>query len=295
MDSFEFYKKAGKIASQVKEYSRQFVKEDAKYIELAEKIESKIKELGGEIAFPVNISVNEIAAHDTAYHNDTRLLKKGDVVKIDIGVHIDGYIADTAYTAEVKSNEFAKLILASKESLEKSQKLIKKAATYGAFGESIENTIKDKGFLPIKNLGGHRLQQYELHSEEEIIPNYANNSKTEFFEGEAIAIEPFATNGAGFVIDTRLGPIYSFMQKRPIRVMKAREVLGYIEKNYKLLPFSKRWLVQKFGNVDFILDYLCKEGILHNYAVLKDKLGGIVSQAENTGIVQKEGIFITTE
>ncbi|MDD5417498.1 MAG: type II methionyl aminopeptidase [Candidatus Nanoarchaeia archaeon] len=295
MDSFDYYRKAGKIAKEAKEYSKLLVKNNVSYSELAEKIESKIKFLGGEIGFPVNISVNEIAAHDTAYPEDKRTLIKGDVVKIDIGVHVKGYIADTAYTIEVGSNEHSKLIESSREALEKSQKMIKLGATYGGVGSVIQESIRKYGFVPVKNLSGHVLSQNELHGYAENIPNYANGSKTIFEENSVVAVEPFASTGAGFVIDTRKGAIYKLLQRKPIRVAKARQILDYIEKNYSTLPFSKTWLYKKFGNIDFIMNYLEKAEILHNYAVLKDRMGGFISQAENTMIVKKEGVEITTE
>lgn len=87
--------KAGKIASETREYARTIIKKGYLLLEIAEKIESKIIELGAKPAFPVNLSINEIAAHYTPSYDDEKTAQ--GLIKIDLGVHIDGWIADTAF------------------------------------------------------------------------------------------------------------------------------------------------------------------------------------------------------
>jgi len=96
-------KKAGKIAKEAKEYAKSFIKKDMPLLEIAEKIENKIMELGGKMAFPTNLSINEIAAHYTPTYNDET--KAHGLLKVDLGVHIDGWTADTAFSIDLENSE----------------------------------------------------------------------------------------------------------------------------------------------------------------------------------------------
>src|SRR3989339_515922 len=80
-------KKAGKIAKEVKDYAKSFIKKDMSLLEIAEKIENKIIELGGKMAFPTNLSINEIAAHYTPAHNDETIESYGFSPIINLSGH----------------------------------------------------------------------------------------------------------------------------------------------------------------------------------------------------------------
>lgn len=286
----EKYLKAGKIAKEVREFSKSLLKEGAKYIEIASKIDEKINELGAKPAFPVNISVNEVAAHDTPSFNDERTLKKGDIVKVDIGVHVDGYIADTAYTVEIGTSNYSKLIKASEDALKSAIEILKSGIKVCEIGRAVYEKIKEHGYLPIVNLSGHLLEEYKLHAGI-TIPNYDNKNENTL-ENCAVAIEPFATNGVGQVIETRKGEIYRLINLKPVRI--GRDILLYISKEFKTLPFAKRWIIQKFGKkAEIILNKFVSLDILHNYPILKEKEGGIVSQSEHTILINKEKIITT--
>src|ERR687889_1154556 len=94
----ENYINAGKIVSKVRENARNKNHIGRTLFEICESIENEIISLGGSPAFPVNVSLNEIAAHYTAEPDDQIKVKDNDVLKTHLGVHIDGYIADTAVT-----------------------------------------------------------------------------------------------------------------------------------------------------------------------------------------------------
>ena len=110
----EKYIKAGRIAAEVREASRELILPDANIFDVAEKIEKMIRDRGAEPAFPVNISINDVAAHYTPMNKDEIKIKKGDVVKVDIGTHVDGYVGDTAYTISL-DKKHEKLVEASQE------------------------------------------------------------------------------------------------------------------------------------------------------------------------------------
>ena len=97
-DVYDKYRQAGKIAADARDYGIKSIKPGVKLLEIANNVEQRIKDNGADISFPVNISINELAAHYSPRHDDTLVFNKGDVVKLDVGSHVDGYIADTAVT-----------------------------------------------------------------------------------------------------------------------------------------------------------------------------------------------------
>lgn len=291
MDHLEKHRQAGEVIRTVREESKELITEGAKLLDIAQTIEGKIKENGAEIAFPLNISVNEIAAHYSPPATDKTVLHKGDYVKVDIGCHIDGYIADTAYTIKVGEPE-DDLIKASRAGLEAALSMIKAGVKTGDIGKVIEEAITSYGFRPIENLTGHGLTQYSIHARPSI-PNVDDGSQTALKEGDTIAIEPFATTGAGRVIDDNRVFIFSFVAPRPLRLASAKKLMYHIQKNYPELPFAERWVV-KDKKGEFMLRILIKNGIIFPYHILKEKTGAPVTQAEHSVIVEEDGCEIFT-
>ncbi len=281
------YIKSGEICKKVREYGVSLLKEDTKFIDIAEKIEDKIIELGGEPAFPVDIGINHLAAHDSPRYNDERILKKGDVVKLDVGVHVNGAIADTAVTVEIGTSKYKKLIESAEEALKKAIEVAKPGIEIRKIGVVIKETIENYGYIPIVNLSGHRLDKYEVHAIPSI-PNIDNGDNTKLKEGQVFAIEPFATNGAGKVIEGRPSGIYGLILIKNVRDKNTRELLKYLVEKYKTLPFSERWLIKKFGlKIKFSLLSLEREGVIKQYTILPEKNAGQVAQAERTLIIGK--------
>jgi len=285
-------KEAGEIAKQVKEFAKKIIKPEMPLIEIAEKIDEKILELGGKPAFPVNLSINEIAAHSTPSHNDET--KAEGLLKVDIGVQIDGFIADTAFSLDLdNSKENKNLIEAAEAGLEAGIKAISLNTTTTEIGKAISSVIASLGFQPITNLTGHEIKQYDLHAGL-TIPNYENPSSYKIQEG-TYAIEPFSTNGFGTVRDGKPSGIYIIKKEGNVRDPFARKVLQFIIEEYQSLPFCSRWLVKTFGTRAIIsLRQLEQADILHQYPQLIEKNSGKVAQAEHTVIVTKEKKIVTT-
>ena len=159
--SHEKYILAGKIAADAREYGIGLIKPGVSYLEIVNKVESKIIKRGAGLAFPVNISINEIAAHFSPRHDDKALtFRKGDVVKLDIGAHFDGYIADTAETVEIGAHKYEDMIKASCDALDAVIAFIKPRINLLEIGKTVEDTIKSYGFKPIDNLTGHSMHRY---------------------------------------------------------------------------------------------------------------------------------------
>lgn len=291
----EKYIKAGKIAASARDFARDLVKEGTRALDVAETTEAFIKKQGGGMAFPLNISVNDIAAHYTPITNDTLVFKAGDVVKIDIGVEVDGYIADTAFTVVVgPSPEKQKMVAAIEKALDIALKIIKPGINIGKIGAAIEKEITAAGFKSIRNLSGHLLERFDVHAGL-TIPNIKVETDEVLEEGMVVAIEPFLTDGAGMVKDSDKGMIYLFLEERPVRMLEARKILKIAADDFKGLPFASRWVAGKFSPVilEAALRQCVAAGALHKYNVLREAASGTVAQAEHTVIVLEKPIVST--
>jgi len=280
------YEKARSISDGVIIFSRTLLKENIRIFDLAEKIEKKIFDLGGKPAFPVNISINENAAHYTPDLNDIIILKEDDLVKVDIGVAVEGYIWDRAFTVCI-GKETHPLIEASEKALQEALKLIKPGVKIFEISDVVEKTIAEFGFNPIRNLCGHGLEQYVQHTGP-TIPNGKNTIKEEIKEGQTVAMEVFSTNGAGLVKESSPVLIYKFSQERPVRLIEARKILQKSVEDFDMLPFAKRWLsgITTGAKLELALRQLVQIGALTEYPVLKEEANGLVAQTEETVIVK---------
>ena len=289
----EKYKKAGKINEEAKEMARKLVKPGAKALVLAEKIESFIKEKGAGIAFPVNISINDIAAHYTPDINDTLTLKEGDLVKIDIGTHIDGFIGDSAFSVRL-GEKSDNLIKAAEDALEQFIKEVRPGKTVDELSLLIEEVVTSHGFNPIRNLAGHAVEQYTQHGGLSI-PNGHVPIKQELKEDQAIGMEVFTTTGEGMVKESSPTLIYMLKIPKPVRLRESRKILELIMKEYQTLPFARRWLknVGRPFALQLALKELVSNEVLNEYPPLRERSFAPVAQAEETIIVQDKPIIIT--
>jgi methionyl aminopeptidase len=284
----EKYRDAGRILKIVRDEAVEMIRIGNTLLQVAEFVENRTIELGGRPAFPCNISRNQEAAHATPKAGDIDVFGK-DMVKLDLGVHVDGYIADSAVTVDLSGN--SDILKASEEALAAAIDLARPGISTGALGTAIENSIRSYGLNPIMNLTGHGLSKFEAHDDPSI-PNRHVEGGAILKEGDVLAIEPFATNGAGYVHDGSWAEIYSVVRKKPVRMPVVRNVLKQVEE-YRKLPFAKRWL--ESDKLEFALIQLEKAGILHAYPVLLESAGGLVSQAEHTIIITQDGCEVTTK
>jgi methionyl aminopeptidase len=285
---FEKYSDAGVLAAKILRRSAREIRVGGSYLDLVESVEVQVKEEGAALAFPLNLSLNEDAAHDTASPDDARVFTKGDVAKLDLGVQVEGYIADTATTIDLGNNSL--LLEASEHALEAAIKAVRPGATAGELGAAIQKEIECRGYRPISNLTGHGLDRYILHRPP-TIPNIWVNGGVVLEEGMVFAIEPFATTGSGHVGEKTRKEIYSQISQKPVRIPVARAILDKVKDRHGL-PFARRWLNEK--KLDIALSSLVRSQVLHVYPVLSDIPGSLVSQHEHTVIVTGEGCIVTT-
>lgn len=295
--NFESYLRAGKIASEVREGARKKYHVGSTLLEICESVESQIRGMGAEPAFPVNTSLNDIAAHYTAEPNDSTTVKEGDVLKIDIGVQIDGYIADTAVTV-CYDPKYESLVKAAEAALAEAVRAARANTKAGDIGRVIEATITKFGFRPIQNLSGHSLQQYTVHAGKSIPNIWTRGSSFALLPNEAYAIEPFVTtkDGQGVVYEGRMRNIFGITSRKPVKDEEADKLLDLIWSRYRTLPFAMRWLTDRYDEKDVrrLMETLIKKKNVHSYPILVEGHGKVVVQAEHTLIPLESSVSVIT-
>ena len=289
--SLEILKKSGKISLETHKFAKKIIKPGVDLSQVGRKIDDFIIEKGAFPAWPVNLSVNNEAAHNSYDLEKERILLEDDVLKVDVGVSIDGHITDSAQTI-IFNSRHQKLKDASFQALKATKDYLVenyKIAKISDVGKIIENKIKEFGLLPVANLTGHYLAQYVAHNSPSI-PNVENFMQEKFSDyEEPFAIEPFATTGSGFVHEGTDLLIFEHAEDRAVRNKDAKKLLEEIKK-FKGLPFSEFWIGKEMSSFSrkFALRELLKNEIIYSHPVLIDIKGSYVSQAETTFIISKE-------
>lgn len=297
MDSFDSYLEAGRIASRIRERVRKVDFSGKNLYDICENIEKDIISNAGIPAFPVNVSLNEIAAHYTAEPGDPTVVSNDDVLKVDIGVQVNGFIADTAVT--VSSNAKYQAMVASAESaLTEAIKMAKIDVSSSAIGEVIERTISRSGFKPIQNLSGHSIEQYTIHAGKSI-PNIRTfGSSFQLTANQAYAIEPFVTtrDAQGVVYEGKIRNIFGIVSRKPTKDKNCDDFLQNIWDRFKTLPFTTRWLLSDYYERDArkMLEVLLKRKNIHAYPILVEGNYKVVAQAEHTIILKDNNTEIIT-
>jgi len=291
------YVKAGKIASEVRELARKTDWVGKTLYEICESVESEIKSRGGKCAFPVNTSLNELAAHYTAEPNDPKVLTSDDLIKIDLGVQINGFIADTAVTVSYNP-EFEILVTTAEEALKNAISMVREGAKSSDIGKMIEKTVKQYNCKPIANLSGHSLEQYTIHAGKSI-PNMWSLGSFPLSAKEAYACEPFVTTskGLGFVREGKIKNIFGLVSRKKIKNESANKIVDYIWDNFNMLPFALRWITKQWDEKEAraAMDELIKNKVVRAYPILVEANGQRVAQAEHTFIPTENGALVTTQ
>ncbi len=292
----EQYIRAGRITREVREWVKDKVRPGAGYLQLALDVEREIVRRGGKPAFPCGIGVGEVTAHYAPPSDDERVIKEKDVVKVDLGVHIDGYIADTATTVTYNP-EFQLLLGATERALGSAIAIVKKDPRTGEIGRAVNREAKDHGFKTISNLSGHTVDRYIVHAGKSI-PNLFMPNLPALKRNEVFAVEPFLTlgNAAGYVIDSAQETIFSLASQRRLGVKELDEVVQLIWGERRTLPFTPRWFSEQYkeGKLRDLLRKLEDKKVVRSYATLVEASGKPVAQFEHTMALEETGLLILT-
>jgi len=295
-EELEKLRRAGKIAAEVRETMKKTVKEDMPILEVCEKTETMIRKLGAKPAFPCNVSINEIAAHYTSPPDDEKRVPKGSIVKVDVGTHVDGYVADTAVTV-CFNREYEAMVAAAEDALKTAVETLRPGIFTSKLGTAIQKTIESHGFKPVSNLTGHQVGRYLIHAGRSL-PNVFHLSTTRLHEGEVYAIEPFVTlkEAAGKVGNGKEITIFRLKKHKSMRTTAAKQLLQYMENNFHTLPFAERWLLQSPLRNKYreAFKEIRASHCLTEYPIFVEVSGKPVTQAEHTLLITTNGCEVIT-
>lgn len=290
------YVRAGSIAREVREWIRANVRAGSGILDATEKIEAEIVRKGGQPAFPTGMGVNDVTAHYAPQEDEVGVIQESDVVKIDYGVHIDGYVADTSITI-TENPQYQSLLEATEKALQAAIDVVKHDRRIGEIGRAIDSTARNEGFRPINNLSGHTVQQYVVHAGKSIPNLYAPNLPMLRNE-DVFAIEPFLTlpDAAGYVVEGRQENIFSLIVRRRTGNRELDELMDVIWDARKTLPFTPRWYSGRYkeGRLMTLLKELEKRRLVRSYATLIEASGKPVAQFEHTMAFGEKGLVILT-
>ena len=295
-ESLEKFRLSGKILCETREEMKLFVREKMPIIQVCEKAEKLIRSKGGKPAFPCNVSINEVAAHYTSPPNDDRKIPEKSVVKVDLGVQVDGYVTDTAFTA-CFNPDHKKMADTAEYALKTAIENIHGEMATSRIGSIIENAIKNRGFKPISNLTGHSVGRYLIHAGTSI-PNVQQLSLNKVKTGEVYAIEPFVTvpEADGHVEDGTEVTIFRLVKEKSLKNPYAKQLLKHIQGNFKTLPFAERWLndvVPKERHFEAFKELIQSRTVM-GYPVFIEASRKPVTQAEHTVLITEEGCEVLT-
>jgi len=296
-EEIQKFRESGRILRETREEMKAVVKENMLIIDVCEKTEGLIRAKGGKPAFPCNVSINEVAAHYTAPPNDSSRIPESCTVKVDLGVQLDGYVTDTAFTAFFNPEGRA-MANAAEQALKVAIENIHGDMALSKIGGLIETTIRNRGFKPISNLTGHSVGRYLIHAGLSI-PNVAETmSLAKVKSGEVYAIEPFVTlpDAVGRVDDSPQSTIYRLLKAKSVKTDSAKKLLKHIETNFRTLPFAERWLigvVSKEQHASAFKELLSSKAVM-SYPVFVEVSKKPVAQAEHTVLLNNESCEVLT-
>ena len=286
---------SGRISATAREYGRQMIQPGARIADIAVAVEQKIRELGGKPAFPAQLSRNHIAAHYCSPVDDPTVIEPDDIVKLDCGTQVDGYVTDNAVTVDLRDGPDSIMVAASRMALENAISAMGPGASITEIGRQIEATVKACGFNPIYNLTGHGVARYVIHCAPSI-PNFPDQKAGFLKPNQTIACEPFVCNGKGYIEVQGQPEVFAIK-----RAIKPKDNLGReleaVAQATEGLPFARRSLLPILGSskrVEEAIKALRKKGLLEEYPPLVEKRGVRVAQFEHTIFIHEDRAEVMT-
>jgi methionyl aminopeptidase len=292
----EQYKTSGRIVIEVKPLVQAAVKPGATFLEVCDLVRREVEARGGQLAFPTGIGVNQVTAHYAPQDGDESVFREEDLVKVDFGVHVDGYVTDTSVTVTLNP-EFNLLLEATQRALEAAIVTARRETRTGEIGRAIHREAARFGFKTIENLTGHTLDRYVVHAGKSI-PNLYLPGMQDLKRGDVFAIEPFLTLGsaAGYVVDAPSQTIFSIVARKKTGLQDLDAFEERVWEERKTLPFTPRWYSSEFsrGRLSSVIDKLLAKKVLRAYPTLVEASGNPVAQFEHTMALDEGGLVVLT-
>ena len=290
------YKRSGKITAEVKALVPSEVRPGVSFLEVCDFVRREVEARGGRLAFPTGIGVNEVTAHYAPQDGDLSVFKEDDLVKVDFGVHVDGYVTDTSVSVTLNP-EYNLILEATQRALEAAMEAVRKETRTGEIGRVIHREAARFGFKTIENLTGHNLDRYVVHAGKSI-PNLYMPHTQDLKKGDVFAIEPFLTPGsaAGYVVDAPSRTIFSMVARKRTGAPELDAFAERVWEERKTLPFTPRWYTAEYGKGKLgpIIDRLVAKRILRAYPMLVEASGSPVAQFEHTMALDDGGLVLLT-
>jgi methionyl aminopeptidase len=287
-------REAGRIAAAARELGARLIVAGARVLDVCVAVEDEIARRGGRPAFPTQSSRNEVAAHYCPPPGDETRYADGDLAKLDLGVHVDGYVVDTALSVCVGARpEALRLVEATRAGLDAAIAAAGPGVAVRELSAAIEGAIRGRGLQPVRNIGGHGVGRWAVHCPPPI-PNVPDESSIRLAPGSVVAIEPFATAGSGLVFERGKAEVFRLDPRHPGDGAVDRHVFEML-RSFRGLPFARRQLDGlPAGALDEALTILALVGALQAYAPLVETAGRPVAQTEHTLLIRDDGVEVLT-
>lgn len=307
------FRKAGLIHKLVRNEVRNKIHAGVKFIDLEKDAESIVKKYikpgeNGGFAFPLGISVNEISAHDSAMIGDERVFKANDIVKIDIGIHVDGCIIDSAFTMIVDGTEdfvdnYQPLLDATADATYTGIRLSGPDANLFDISTAIKETIESyelgngDPISAVYGLGGHNILPYKVHGGKLLLSSpHPAQKGSRMVEDEVYAIETFASTGTGKISQKDICSCNHFMLNDDEKLLSKLDssknpVVNWARTQNQSLPFTQLWCTE-IKNLKKSFDDGIREKVIVPYPPLTDVKNTFTSQLEHTIHVKEYGVEI---
>jgi curved DNA binding protein len=267
--------------------------------ELAKVYAKKKMEKG--IAFPTCVSANEIAGHYSPLKSETTTLKDGDLVKIDLGVHIDGFIAVAAHTVVVGGQAVdgkkADVVLAAYNALQGALRTMKPGNTNYDVTDVIGQVAESYKCQPLEGVLSHELKKHLLDGNNVIINKATFDQKVEEHEfnlNEVFGLDVFVSTGEGKTKETEYrSTIYKRAIERTytLKLKASRAFYAEAVDKYPTMAFTLRSFADE-TSAKLGVSEAVKHDLFHAYPVLTEKAGEFIAHFKYTVAIMKNGISI---
>lgn len=214
------FRQGAETHRQVRQWAQKNIKPGWTLTDIANGIEDSVRRLVGHdgltegdsliagMGFPTGLSLNHCAAHYTPNAGNTMVLQQADVMKVDIGVHVNGRIVDSAFTMAFEP-QYDNLLAAVKDATNTGVKTAGIDVRMCDIGEAVQEVMesyeceingKTYPVKAIRNLNGHNIHHRQIHGTKSV-PIVKSQDQTKMEEGEVFAIETFGSTGKGYVRD----------------------------------------------------------------------------------------------
>jgi methionyl aminopeptidase len=293
LPDLELLRAAGRIAAAAREVGAALIRPGARLLDVCTAVEDEVHRRGGALAFPTQTSRNAVAAHYCPSPEDETVYAAGDLVKLDVGVHLDGWVVDTALTVSLGSAAGDTLAEAARAALMAALAVAGPGVLVRTVSIAISGAMQDRGVRPIQNLCGHGVGRWTVHCPPAVL-NVPEPGSARLEAGMVVAIEPFATTGRGLAVERGNAEVFRLAPDREVRAAVDRDVLEAL-RAFKGLPFARRQLASiPRPRLEEALQRLRRSGDVAAYAPLVEESGHPVAQAEHTVYVGQDGLEVLT-